>query len=107
MRPSGVDALLSAYPRNETRTKEMVTMAALIVGILVGLGGLLLGGMAMAVSAVLSRVLALYRTVAEMAAKAKTATMGSAGGGTLPVRHAEVERLPEGRRHVDERHLAA
>ena len=78
-------------------------MAALIVGILVGLGGLLMGGLAMAVSAVLG----LYRTVAGMAAKAKTATMGSAGGGTRPVGHAEVERLPEGRRRVDERRLAA
>jgi hypothetical protein len=85
----------------------MGTMAALIVGILVGPGGLLMGGVAMAVSAVLSRVLGLYRTVAEMAAKAKTATMGSAGGGTRPVGHAEVERLPEGRRRVDERRLAA
>ena len=82
-------------------------MAALIVGILVGLGGLLMGGLAMAVSAVLSRVLALYGTVAEMAAKAKTATMGSAGGGTRPVEHAGIERLPEGRRRVDERRLAA
>ena len=39
--------------------------------------------------------------------KTKTATMGSAGAGTRPVGHAEIERLPEGRRHVDERRLAA
>ena len=64
-----------------------------------------MGGLAMAVSAVLSRVLGLYRTVAEMASKAKTVTMGSAG--TRSVRHAEIERLPEGRRHVDERRPAA
>ena len=82
-------------------------MAAIIVGILVGLGGLLVGGLAMAVMAILSRVLGFYRTVAEMGAKAKTVTMGSAGAGTRPVGHAEIERLPEGRRHVDERRLAA
>ena len=82
-------------------------MAALIVGILVGLAGLLMGGLAMAVSAALSPVLGFYRTVAGMAARAKTATMGSAGSGTRPVRHAGIERLPEGRRHVDERSLAA
>ena len=80
-------------------------MAAIIVGILVGLGGLLVGGLAMAVMALLNPVLGLYRTVAEMASKAKTLTMGSAG--TRSVRHAEIERLPEGRRHVDERRLAA
>ena len=79
-------------------------MAAIIVGILVGLGGLLVGGLAMAVMAVLNPVLSLYRTVAEMASKAKTLTMEKAG--TRSVTHAEIERLPEGRRHVDER-LAA
>jgi hypothetical protein len=93
--------------RNETATKEMRTMAAIIVGILVGLGGLLMGGLAMAVMAVLSRVLGLYRTVAEMASKAKMVTMGSAGAGTRPHRGTEIRRLPEGRRHVDERRLAA
>ncbi len=82
-------------------------MAAIIVGVLVGLGGLLIGELAMAVSAVLSRVLSLYLTVAEMASKAKTVTMGSAGAGTRPVGHAEIERLPERRRHGDERRLAA
>ena len=86
-------------------------MAAIIVGILVGLGGLLMGGLAMAVVAVLSTVLGLYRTVAEMVSKATSkaktvTTMGSAGAGTRSVRHAEIERLPEGRRHVDERRLA-
>jgi hypothetical protein len=80
-------------------------MAAIIAGVLVGMGGLLVGGLAMAVSAVLSRVLGLYRTVAGMVAKAKTVAMGSAGA--RPVRHAEIERLPEGRRHADERRLAA
>jgi hypothetical protein len=39
-------------------------MAAIIVGILGGLGGLLVGGLAMAVMAILSRVLGFYRTVA-------------------------------------------
>ena len=63
-------------------------MAAIIVGALVGLGGLLMGGLAMAVSAVLCRVLDLYRTVSEMASKAKTVTMGLAGARIRPVRHA-------------------
>jgi hypothetical protein len=107
MRPSRVEALLKVQPRSETGTKELRTMAAIIVGVLVGLGGLLMGGLAIAVSAVLSRVLGLHRTVAEMASKAKTVTMGLAGAGTRPVGHAEIERLPEGRRHVDERRLAA
>jgi hypothetical protein len=82
-------------------------MAAIIVGILVGLGGLLMGELAMAVMAVLSPVLGLYRTVAETASKAKRAAMGSAGAGTRSVRHAAIERLPEGRRHVDEHRLVA
>ena len=82
-------------------------MSAIVAGILVGLGGLLMGGLAMAVSAVLSRVFGLYRSVAGMVAKAKTVTMGSAGAGTRSVRGAEIERLPEGRRHVEERRLAA
>jgi hypothetical protein len=87
-------------------------MAAIIVGILVGLGGLMMGGLAMAVMAVLSTVLGLYRTVAEMASKAASkaktvTTMGSAGGDTRSVGHAEIERLPEGGRRVDERRLAA
>jgi predicted lipid-binding transport protein (Tim44 family) len=111
MRPSRVEALLRVQPRNETETKEMRMMAAIIVGILVGLGGLLMGGLAMAVSAVLSRVLGLYRSVAEMTSKAtskaKTVMIGSASAGTRPVRHAEIERPPEGRRRVDERRLAA
>jgi hypothetical protein len=107
MRLPRVEVLLRVQPRYETGTKELRTMAAIIAGILVGLGGLLVGGLAMTVSAVLSRVLGLYRTFAEMASKAKTVTMGSAGAGTHPVGHAEIERLPEGRRHVDERRLAA
>ena len=80
-------------------------MPAIIVGILVGVGGLLMGGLAMAVMAILSPILGLYRTVAGMAAKAKTA-MGSAGAGIRPVGDAEIERLPEGRRHVEEPRLA-
>jgi hypothetical protein len=107
MRPSRVEALLSAYPRNETGTKELRTMAAIIVGILVGLGGLLMGGLAIAVMAIVSRVLGLYRTFAEMATKAKTVMMGSAGAGTRSVSHAEIERLPEGRHNLDERRQAA
>ena len=82
-------------------------MAAIIAGVLVELGGLLIGGLAMAVSTVLDRVLGLYRTVAEMVSNAKTVTMGSAGAGTRPVGHAEIEGLPEGRRHVHERRPAA
>ena len=80
-------------------------MAAIIAGILVGAGGLLIGGLAMAVMAILSRVLVLYRTVAGMAAKAKTVMMGSAGA--RPARDAEIRRLPEGSRHVEEPRLAA
>jgi hypothetical protein len=105
MRLPRVEVLLRVQTRYETGTKELRTMAAIIAGILVGLGGLLMGGLAMTVSAVLSRVLGLYRTVAEMASKAKTVRMGSAGA--RPVGHAEIERLPEGRGHVDERRLAA
>jgi hypothetical protein len=82
-------------------------MASIIVGILAGLGRLLMGGLAMAVMAVLSPFLGLYRTVAEIASKTKTAAMRSAGGGPRPVGHAEIEGLPEGRRRVDERRLAA
>jgi hypothetical protein len=82
-------------------------MAAIIVGILGGLGGLLVGGLAMAAMAILSRVLGFYRTVAEMGAKAKTVTMGSAGAGARSVSHAEIERLTEGGHHLDERRPAA
>src|SRR5215213_7536595 len=60
-----------------------------------------MGGLAMAVMAILSPILGLYRTVAGMAAKAKTA-MGSAGAGIRPVGDAEIERLLEERRHVEE-----
>jgi hypothetical protein len=78
-------------------------MAAIIVGILVGLGGLLVGGLVMAVMAGLGPFLALYRTAVGMVSKVKTVTMESASAVTRPVGHAETEGLPEGRRLEERR----
>jgi hypothetical protein len=84
-------------------TKELRRMLAIIVGLLAGLAGLLLVPLAMAVTAALSPVLSLYQSIAGMAKTAR----GSASTETRPDRYAEVKKLPEGRRNVEEPRLAA
>jgi hypothetical protein len=76
-------------------------MLAIIVGLLAGLGGLLAGLLATAVTVVLG----LHRNVAAVAARATTARVSSARD--YADGDSEAEGPPQGRRQAEEHRLAA
>lgn len=77
-------------------------MLAIIVGLLAGLGGLLAGLLATAVTVVLG----LHRNVAAVAARATTARSSSSAHHRAD-RDSEVQGPSEGRRQAEEHRLAA
>lgn len=81
-------------------------MVAIIVGLLAGLGGLLVGLLATAVTAVIGQVLGLHRSVAAVAARATTARASSSAHHRAD-RDSEVQGPSEGRRQAEEHRLAA
>ncbi len=81
-------------------------MLGIIVGLLAGLAGLLIALLATPVMALLGPVSSLYQSIAGMAVTARTAR-GPASTETRSDRDTKVEKLPEGRRNVEEPRLAA
>jgi hypothetical protein len=77
-------------------------MVAIMAGLLAGLGGLLAGLLATAVAAVLGAALGLHRSVAAVAARAKTAWVSSGAQD-----RAEGDSEAGGRRQAEEHRLAA
>lgn len=87
-------------------TKELRKMLGIILGVLAGLAGLLVALLATPIMMGLGPVLSLYQSIAGMAATVKPAG-GSASTNTPSDRDAEVRKLPDGKRNIEEPPLAA
>ena len=81
-------------------------MLGIIVGLLAGLAGLLVALLATPVMMALGPVLSLYQSIAGMAIAVRPAR-GSASTQTPSDRDAELKRLPDGSRNIEEPRLAA
>ena len=81
-------------------------MLGIIVGLLAGLAGLLVALLATPIMMALGPVLSLYQIIAGMAATVKPARR-SASTNTPSDRDAEVRKLPDGKRNIEEPPLAA
>ncbi len=81
-------------------------MFGIIVGLLAGLAGLLVALLATPIMMALGPILSLYQSIAGMAAPVQPAG-GSASTETRSDRDAEVRKLPDGKRNIEEPPLAA